>query len=108
MTKWPRGIGGSNPIESSSLYRAMQQQAFYFISRGYVHDIQQICPTTTSLLYEKLNCKMKLAMPMHGYAFRFSVAHAHYEKLATGAYGGPDACFPPYLWRLPFFYLDVL
>ncbi|KAJ8957204.1 hypothetical protein NQ318_007766 [Aromia moschata] len=23
---------------------------------------------------------MKLAMPMHGYAFRFSVAHAHYEK----------------------------
>ncbi|KAJ8945650.1 hypothetical protein NQ318_012368 [Aromia moschata] len=30
---------------------------------------------------------MKLAMPMHGYAFRFSVAHAHYEKLATGAYG---------------------
>ncbi|KAJ8938997.1 hypothetical protein NQ318_015562 [Aromia moschata] len=51
---------------------------------------------------------MKLAMPMHGYAFRFSVAHAHYEKLATGTYGGPDACFPPYLWRLPFFYLDVL
>ncbi|KAJ8932530.1 hypothetical protein NQ318_000647 [Aromia moschata] len=26
---------------------------------------------------------MKLAMPMHGYAFRLSVAHAHYEKLAT-------------------------
>ncbi|KAJ8934705.1 hypothetical protein NQ318_008503 [Aromia moschata] len=26
---------------------------------------------------------MKLAMPMHGYEFRFSVAHAHYEKLAT-------------------------
>ncbi|KAJ8942453.1 hypothetical protein NQ318_002666 [Aromia moschata] len=51
---------------------------------------------------------MKSAMPMHGYAFRFSVAHAYYEKLATGTYGGPDACFPPYLWRLPFFYLDVL
>ncbi|KAJ8942109.1 hypothetical protein NQ318_000704 [Aromia moschata] len=51
---------------------------------------------------------MKLAMPMHGYAFRFTVAHEHYEKLATGTYGGPDACFPPYLWRLPFFYLDVL
>ncbi|KAJ8951289.1 hypothetical protein NQ318_008193 [Aromia moschata] len=51
---------------------------------------------------------MKLAMPMHGYAFRFNVAHAHYEKLATGTYGGPDACFPPYLWRLPFYYLDVL
>ncbi|KAJ8952190.1 hypothetical protein NQ318_022640 [Aromia moschata] len=27
---------------------------------------------------------MKLAMPIHGYAFRLSVAHAHYEKLATG------------------------
>ncbi|KAJ8942119.1 hypothetical protein NQ318_000714 [Aromia moschata] len=26
---------------------------------------------------------MKLAMPMHGYSFRFNVAHAHYEKLAT-------------------------
>ncbi|KAJ8936725.1 hypothetical protein NQ318_007084 [Aromia moschata] len=26
---------------------------------------------------------MKLAMPVHGYAFRFSVAHAHYVKLAT-------------------------
>ncbi|KAJ8940387.1 hypothetical protein NQ318_009817 [Aromia moschata] len=25
----------------SSLYRAMQQQAFYFISRKYVHDVQQ-------------------------------------------------------------------
>ncbi|KAJ8944116.1 hypothetical protein NQ318_013298 [Aromia moschata] len=91
--------------ECSSLYRAMQQQAFYIISRKYVHDVQL---GTTSLLYEKLNCKMKLAMPMHDHAFRFSVAHAHYEKLATGTYGGPDACFPPYLWRLPFFYLDVL
>ncbi|KAJ8935613.1 hypothetical protein NQ318_017351 [Aromia moschata] len=27
--------------ECSSLYRAMQQQAFYFISRKYVHDVQQ-------------------------------------------------------------------
>ncbi|KAJ8936583.1 hypothetical protein NQ318_008055 [Aromia moschata] len=68
--------------ERSSLYRAMQQQAFYFISRKHVHDVQQ------------------LVMPMHGYAFRLSVAHAHYEKLATGAYGGPYACFPPYLWRI--------
>ncbi|KAJ8933268.1 hypothetical protein NQ318_006483 [Aromia moschata] len=25
----------------SSLYRAMQQQAFYFISRKHVHDVQQ-------------------------------------------------------------------
>ncbi|KAJ8947184.1 hypothetical protein NQ318_015530 [Aromia moschata] len=28
--------------ERSSLYRAMQQQAFYFISRKYVHDVQQL------------------------------------------------------------------
>ncbi|KAJ8936722.1 hypothetical protein NQ318_007081 [Aromia moschata] len=28
-------------VECSSLYRAMQQQAFYFISRKYVHDVQQ-------------------------------------------------------------------
>ncbi|KAJ8951206.1 hypothetical protein NQ318_010233 [Aromia moschata] len=27
--------------ELSSLYRAMQQQAFYFISRKYVHNVQQ-------------------------------------------------------------------
>ncbi|KAJ8958299.1 hypothetical protein NQ318_017445 [Aromia moschata] len=27
--------------ECSSLYGAMQQQAFYFISRKYVHDVQQ-------------------------------------------------------------------
>ncbi|KAJ8959682.1 hypothetical protein NQ318_021873 [Aromia moschata] len=27
--------------ECSSLYRAMQQQAFYFIRRKYVHDVQQ-------------------------------------------------------------------
>ncbi|KAJ8952408.1 hypothetical protein NQ318_014500 [Aromia moschata] len=27
--------------QCSSLYRAMQQQAFYFISRKYVHDAQQ-------------------------------------------------------------------
>ncbi|KAJ8955766.1 hypothetical protein NQ318_008640 [Aromia moschata] len=27
--------------QCSSLYRAMQQQAFYFISRKYVHDVQQ-------------------------------------------------------------------
>ncbi|KAJ8951572.1 hypothetical protein NQ318_020449 [Aromia moschata] len=27
--------------QRSSLYRAMQQQAFYFISRKYVHDVQQ-------------------------------------------------------------------
>ncbi|KAJ8962179.1 hypothetical protein NQ318_018140 [Aromia moschata] len=29
----------------SSLYRAMQQQAFYFISMKYVHDVQQVCPS---------------------------------------------------------------
>ncbi|KAJ8958579.1 hypothetical protein NQ318_016300 [Aromia moschata] len=28
-------------VKCSSLYRAMQQQAFYFISRKYVHDVQQ-------------------------------------------------------------------
>ncbi|KAJ8948537.1 hypothetical protein NQ318_000077 [Aromia moschata] len=27
--------------QRSSLYRAMKQQAFYFISRKYVHDVQQ-------------------------------------------------------------------
>ncbi|KAJ8942382.1 hypothetical protein NQ318_011729 [Aromia moschata] len=32
---------GLRPAELSSLYRAMQQQAFYFISRKYVHDVQQ-------------------------------------------------------------------
>ncbi|KAJ8932018.1 hypothetical protein NQ318_009211 [Aromia moschata] len=28
-------------IERSSRYIAMQQQVFYFISRKYVHDVQQ-------------------------------------------------------------------
>ncbi|KAJ8961232.1 hypothetical protein NQ318_008915 [Aromia moschata] len=43
-----RGEGGMVrlpvPINSqcSSLYGAMQQQAFYFISRKYVHDVQQV------------------------------------------------------------------
>ncbi|KAJ8957258.1 hypothetical protein NQ318_007822 [Aromia moschata] len=34
-------VEGPDHGERSSLYRAMQQQAFYFISRKYVHDVQQ-------------------------------------------------------------------
>ncbi|KAJ8942937.1 hypothetical protein NQ318_003823 [Aromia moschata] len=29
-------------LDCFSLYRTMQQQAFYFISRRYVHDVQQV------------------------------------------------------------------
>ncbi|KAJ8955275.1 hypothetical protein NQ318_000303 [Aromia moschata] len=42
----PSTLAGSiSGVERSSLYRAMQQQAFYFISRKYVHDVQQVCPS---------------------------------------------------------------
>ncbi|KAJ8942292.1 hypothetical protein NQ318_005610 [Aromia moschata] len=36
-----RQVAADNDVKCSSLYGAMQQQAFYFISRKYVHDVQQ-------------------------------------------------------------------
>ncbi|KAJ8946363.1 hypothetical protein NQ318_010128 [Aromia moschata] len=40
-TRYQCDVARCTLSQCSSLYGAMQQQAFYFISRKYVHDVQQ-------------------------------------------------------------------
>ncbi|KAJ8958692.1 hypothetical protein NQ318_016419 [Aromia moschata] len=40
-TRYECDVASCTLSQCSSLYRAMQQQTFYFISRRYVHDVQQ-------------------------------------------------------------------
>ncbi|KAJ8938147.1 hypothetical protein NQ318_007007 [Aromia moschata] len=44
-TRYKYDVARCTLSQCSSLYRAMQQQAFYFISRKNVHDVQQVCPS---------------------------------------------------------------
>ncbi|KAJ8958613.1 hypothetical protein NQ318_016334 [Aromia moschata] len=49
-------------FEYSSLYRAMQQQAFYSISRKYVHDAQQQVRRCVHSLRKKSNCSVVIGI----------------------------------------------
>ncbi|KAJ8953895.1 hypothetical protein NQ318_019135 [Aromia moschata] len=64
-------------LECSSLYRAMQQQAFYFISRKYVHDVQQMF-----IIVEIKNFKQIIFIysTLNDKVIKWGT---HYEKLAT-------------------------